>query len=490
MNKKHKRNSIVKNIIHLFYSTALTSGLNALALIVLAYYLQSHHYGMFSVVLAFAMIMGYFTDAGLSDIVLREGSKKNISIEVVITSYVKLRAGLLIVTFFIGFVVIELSYSSSIELVRLSYFLILPMVTGIAMQSIGTTFFQLIEKMQYYGLIRMVSAACLVTLVTIGMIMSLDPLYVTCLYGASYLIAGMFSMFLVSRHIKLTFKAEFHKGLLHHIWSFTMSGLLFIILPHLGPLVLQRTVTLHEVGLFAVAYRIPQALQQIPFVVAGAYYPVLFRHFNNEQRQEHLNLNITQIKVMAILGMAMTIPFFYMSDVVIILLFGEGWLTAALPLKILSLMLTLQAVNIALADGLTTGGRQNFRTVVQVIAVLTGIGLYFFLSQWYGIIGAAFAGMTIEALALIGFWLLSCHRFALAKRVVVPYMLFFIASFLAVNYLLHFAPILAVTTHYLLLSLCIFLDGELKGKLQQHMLKYRLLIQKKSFKSQEEEHGL
>lgn len=69
-------NSITKNIFHLFYSTAAASFLNALVLIYLASYLQAYHYGMFSVALASAMVMGYFTDAGLTEIAIREGSKK------------------------------------------------------------------------------------------------------------------------------------------------------------------------------------------------------------------------------------------------------------------------------------------------------------------------------------------------------------------------------------------------------------------------------
>lgn len=462
--KKDRKNSIGMNILHLFYSTALSSVLNAAALIILASYLHSHHYGIFSVALAFAMIMGYFTDAGLSDIVLREGAKRKVDLSILMSSYMKMRLVLLVVTFFVGFVLIHTFNPNNQELIETAYFLIIPMVSGIALQSIGTTFYQLIEKMQYYGLIRMVSAFCLVTTMGIGMALQLNPIVMCTVYGLSYLLAGMFGLLLVMNHVSIRFNHPFHKGLLQNLGSFTVGGLLFVMLPHIGPIILEKTITLAEVGLFAVAYRIPQALQQIPFIVAGAYYPVLFRSFQQDHLEQHLNYQISQTKIMALVGMLMTIPFFYLADVVIEILFGTEWQHAAFPLKILSLMLTLQAINIALADGLTTMEKQNARMLVQLVSVLTGIGLYIILSKSYGVIGAAFAGVTIEATALIGFWICSPKRWALLKSSLLPYIGYFVSAFLLVEWISSSHPVIAVTLHSLLIALLPLLDRQLREK--------------------------
>jgi O-antigen/teichoic acid export membrane protein len=467
--EKSKKNSIAKNIIHLFYSTALSSVLNAAALIVLAYYLQSYYYGMFSVVLAFAMIMGYFTDAGLSDIVLREGSKKEVNTSILISSYVKMRLGLLVVTFLCGFFFIHLSNSGHQELIQTAYFLIIPMVTGVALQSIGTTYFQLIEKMQYYGLIRIISSVCLVLTLSVGMIFHLNPLFICTLYGLSYLTAGIIGVYLVSKNVQIRLTSPFHKGLLQNLGSFTLGGLIFVMLPQLGPLVLEKTITLKEVGLFAVAYRIPQALQQIPFIVAGAYYPVLFRSFNNNLLDDHLRYNIELLKIISLVGMAITIPFYYMSDYIIDLLFGEEWIQAALPLKILSLMLTLQAINIALADGLTSRALQSYRTGVQFITVISGIFLYMFFSKSFGVTGAAFAGVIIEVIAFLGFWICIPNRWIIAKRVIIPYLTFFIFCLGSIDFFLDSIPFLAVAIHFILLALVVVFDKENMEKINGYL---------------------
>ncbi|MFP3488788.1 sugar translocase, partial [Staphylococcus sp. SIMBA_130] len=110
------------------------------------------------------------------------------------------------------------------------------------------------------------------------------------------------------KEIKVSLSSPFHKELFSQFWSFLLSGLLFVTLPQIGPLVLEKTLTLSEVGFFAVAYRIPQALTQLPLVIAAAFIPVLFRQFNSNQVIKHRDLNILQIKVMGIIGMGMAIP--------------------------------------------------------------------------------------------------------------------------------------------------------------------------------------
>ncbi|MGD6875733.1 flippase [Bacillus infantis] len=459
-----KGNSIAKNILHLFYSTVFASVLNAVTLIVLASYLETYHYGLFSVVLAFAMIMGYFTDAGLSRIVVREASKEKGDLPVIITSYLKLRISLLVITFLIGFVLITFLYSEDHQLLQTAYLLIIPMVIGLMLQSVGTAYFQVVERMEYSGIIRISSSVLLVLTITIGMLFSFSPLMISTFYGCSYLAGGIIALLLVRRNMAFDFKSKFHKGLLKDIWPFTADGFLFVMTPQLGPIILESTLSLSEVGLFAVAYRIPQALQQIPFVVAGAYFPVMYRHFQNNRVLEHTILNTMQIKIMGLMGMAMTIPIFFMSDWIVPLIFGEHWEGASMPLRILAIMLTIQMINIALADGLTTQSKQSRRTAVQAVSLVIGIGLYIVLSKAHGVIGAAFAGVSLELVALCGYIICTPQRFILVKNAILPYLLFFLFSLFLLDWLLSSVPLMAAITGFLLIGAIVIADKSMNEK--------------------------
>ncbi|MFB4160399.1 oligosaccharide flippase family protein [Geomicrobium sp. JSM 1781026] len=457
------RNRILINIWHLLYGTTTAALLNALALVVLASYLQAHDYGVFSVVLAVAMIAGFFTDVGLSDIVLREGAKKQNEHAKLFVSFVKLRLLFLLISVVAGFLFIHFMYYSEQEIVLTSYYLLLPMIIGVTAQSIASTYFQLYEKMQYISYIKMISASLLVFFMIVGVGLSFPPLVMALLYGCAYVIAGMFGMILFLKHARLKWRyVPFHKGLLHQLWMFAAGGLLFVILPHLGPLVLERSITLVEVGLFAIAYRIPQALQQVPFIVAGAYYPALFKEFANNKDKRHLQLNVVETKLMGVIGMLMAVPFVYFSEPILVNVFGNEWGAAAPALLVLSFMLVFQALNIAIADGLTSSGHQTARTCTQFIAVSIGVFLYYFLSQRYGVIGAAVAGVSIEVICLIGFlWMYRANGLFIAKKVVLPFVVIFVATVVVVHQLSFPGGVGAAIT-VTIIGMVVFWDRDLR----------------------------
>jgi O-antigen/teichoic acid export membrane protein len=481
------KNSIGKNIFHLFYSTALASILNAAALIVLASFIRTDDYGRFSVILAFAMIMAYLSEAGLNQIVLREGAKIEAPVSLIMASFIKLRLVLTLTTLVIGFLLINWIYKGDTELITLSYFLIIPLVTGISMQSISITYFQMLEKMQYSGLIRIVSAGLLITVILVGKWFYIDTRIVFFLYGFAYFLAGCFGIYLATKTLTLSMKAPFYNGLRKHWVPFMVTGLLFILLPQIGPIVLKQTLTWKEVGYFAVAYRIPQALQQLPFIIAGAFYPVLFRLFQTGNYQEYVRMSISQVKLMVFISTLAVIPFYHLSDFVIAVLFGERWTEAAFLLKILSLVMVFQGVSIALGDGLTTRALQSRRMIVQAIAVASGVLFYILFSKFYGLTGAVTAGVLIELVLLLGF--LFCHpdRNVLKKRAIVPYLVYFFISLLAVELFLSFAPFLATSAHFILILFLIGMDKEWRLEILS-IWKKSLLYQKWKLKTGKEAH--
>ena len=49
-----------------------------------------------------------------------------------------------------------------------------------------------------------------------------------------------------------------------------------MLLPQLGPIILEKVSTYNQVGFFGAASKIPAVLYQIPGVIAAAFYPRLF----------------------------------------------------------------------------------------------------------------------------------------------------------------------------------------------------------------------
>ena len=128
-----------------------------------------------------------------------------------------------------------------------------------------------------------------------------------------------------------------------------------------------------------------------------------FKHYNQNNIEEHTKLNLLQIKSMAIVGICMTIGLYHLAPYFISIFFHEEWSDAVEPLQILSFLIVLQSLNIAIADGLTTSGCQNKRTVVQCVALVIGGVMLYSFSSLGGVIGAAYAMVLFEIVALVGY---------------------------------------------------------------------------------------
>ncbi|MFC9597764.1 oligosaccharide flippase family protein [Peribacillus butanolivorans] len=459
MNKK--KNSIFKNIIHLFYSTILSNVLNAITLILLANYFNSKNYGIFSVALALAMIVNFFTDLGVSNTFLREGSKKG-SLSTTFSSYIKIRVVCLLLSFLMFFVGIHILYQEQ-QILYMIYSLMIPMVIGLAIQSIGITYFQLTERMQFIASIKIFSAIALIISTTVSMGLKVDVHLAAFLYGFSYLVGGLYSLYLLLSKAELKWKSPFAKQLLTNLSPFLISGLFIMLTPQLGPLVLEKTLPLTLVGLFAVAYRIPSALYQIPGVIAGAFFPLLFKRYNRGELEDHTRLNILQMKIMSYTGLCMTLPLFYLAEYLVTILFGDEWGAAVLPLKILSFIIVLQGFNIAIADGLTTRGLQNRRTIVQFITIAIGLLSFYYLSVSYAVAGSAFAVLTMEIVSFIGYIAVNPVKRTVLTKVIIPYGFFFSISFILIHYSLSQYPFIAILSTIILVStLILLLDKPIK----------------------------
>jgi O-antigen/teichoic acid export membrane protein len=410
---------ILKNVIHLFISNVSTRILSAVSIIILANHLGPEDYGIFNISIAFAFVAGYFTDVGMVNTVIREASKKDNDISAIFSTYIKLRLLLLIITLIFSYYVIKIFYGYEDNKLILSMFLLVfPMIIGLGLQSISVAYFQVIEEMNKIARIRIFSSLLSSVCIFLGIYNGLGLLKISFLYGFSYIIAGIYGLYLLNKRIVITFriKDKFHKGILKGLSSFIISGLLVMLLPQLGPLILEKTLNLKDVGYFSVAQKMVVALYQIPGVIAGAFYPVLFRHFNNGDYRLHLELNTQQVKFMSIIGMILSIPLFFYPHWIIDMFLGEEWRNAANILKLLSLIVILQSINFPIGDGLTTRGRQDLRTLILAIATIGGCGYYYILSKLYGVSGAVVAAILIEVTLLLGFLVSYRERIHIIKN--------------------------------------------------------------------------
>lgn len=391
---------ILKNALYLFFGNIGIRIITAISTILLARHIGPTDYGVFSIAIAISMITGYFTDAGLSNTFMREVTKKNSNISVLISSYLKVRIIFGLIATIIAYFYITISYDDAYFKSIIGW-IVYPTIIGMCFMGVGITFFQAKERMGIGSLISVIQGALSSLALFLGIIYHLPLISVAKLYGSSFIIAGLFSMILVVKHTNITNKWD--KGILNQLFVFTINGIIIIILPQLGPIVLEKVSTITIVGYFSTAYKIPAVLYQIPGVIATAFYPRLFSFGNNSDFKNHRDLSNIELKMMSFIGIAISLPFLIEPKFWIVSLLGIEWIRASDALSILSFMVILQAINYPLADYLTTIGQQFKRTIVMFFGLAVSVIAYIYFGTYYGLIGGALAAIITELILFIGY---------------------------------------------------------------------------------------
>lgn len=391
---------IVKNAMYLFTSHVLVRLLTAFATIALARHLPVTEYGILSLALAYSVTTAFFTEMGATQTLIREGTKEKADIGVLMSSYFRIRLIFTLGTALVSFIIIQFHDN---PLVRESlYWMVFPTIVGSTLVGVGVAYFQVTQEMKYTAIIRTVSGILTAVTVFLAVWFKWPLIMISASYGFSIVAGGIVGIVMVYR--KVNFFRGWNPSVLKGMLSFSIGWFLVMILPQLGPIILEKVANLSEVGYFAAANRIPSLLYQIPGILATAFYPVLFQ-LGNVSKDENFTMNAISLKLMSGLGMLIVIPFAFYPEWWIHLLLGDHWLPAANILRVLSYVVILQSINFPLADSLTTNGMQNRRTLVLLVGFLAGIGVYSLLGHRMGGIGGALSALGVEFVLLIGFTL-------------------------------------------------------------------------------------
>ncbi|QDD86737.1 oligosaccharide flippase family protein [Bacillus cereus] len=457
-----KTNKILKNASYLFVGNITVRFVLAIATIFFARYVSPSDYGMFTTALAVSAVICYFTDAGLTHTFMREGTRSDANISVLISSYLRIRLILAIVISVLFAIFAQFFYSDA-YLRAMVYWVVLPTMFGATLQGVGMAYFQVTERMQFTAIISVLQGVTAAAALLLGMSFQWSLMMVAAMYGVSSLVTGVIAFIMTIRYTKV--HKGWDKGILDQLLIFTINGIIIMLLPQLGPIILEKVSTYKQVGFFGAASKIPAVLYQIPGVIAAAFYPRLFAFGNEKNIEEHRKLSSFELKLMSFLGMGISIPFIADPSFWIVSLLGEKYAPAGDALAILAFMVILQSINYPLADNLTTIGQQWKRATTMTIGLVVAIIGYIVLGSKYGMMGAAAAAIITEITLLIGFTLFIRKGMQLLVKGIIFNSLAFIISYGIYRIaLINLPPLVALTLTGILYGIIgIVIDPQIRG---------------------------
>lgn len=457
-----KTNKILKNASYLFVGNITVRFVLAIATIFFARYVSPSDYGMFTTALAVSAVICYFTDAGLTHTFMREGTRSDANISVLISSYLRIRLILAIVISVLFAIFAQFFYPDA-YLRAMVYWVVLPTMFGATLQGVGMAYFQVTERMQFTAIISVLQGVTAAAALLLGMSFQWSLMMVAAMYGVSSLVTGVIAFIMTIRYTKV--HKGWDKGILDQLLIFTINGIIIMLLPQLGPIILEKVSTYKQVGFFGAASKIPAVLYQIPGVIAAAFYPRLFAFGNEKNIEEHRKLSSFELKLMSFLGMGISIPFIADPSFWIVSLLGEKYAPAGDALAILAFMVILQSINYPLADNLTTIGQQWKRATTMTIGLVVAIIGYIVLGSKYGMMGAAAAAIITEFTLLIGFTLFIRKGMQLLVKGIIFNSLAFIISYGIYRIaLINLPPLVALTLTGILYGIIgIVIDPQIRG---------------------------
>jgi O-antigen/teichoic acid export membrane protein len=276
--------------------------------------------------------------------------------------------------------------------------------------------FQGIEKMEYIGLGRILSALTFFSLVIIFIKSQKQLLYVPCFQVTGILLAALALMAIfIKTYGKLRFKFDVNlsRKILKQALPLGISIILIQIIYSIDIVMLGFMKSDVEVGYYNAAYKIILPLISVGSIYFDSVFPVISNYY--EFSWDSLKkLQSYNAKLMTIAALPLGITGTMLAAPIINTLYDTNYQNSAIAFQILIWAAALIYLNMIYARGMWACNKQDKYLKIVLGQAIINIVLNFLLIPPFGIIGAASSTVAAE---FIGFFF---YRYEFNKIVQVP----------------------------------------------------------------------
>ncbi len=393
---------IISNIGWLFADRILRMGVGLIIGAWIARYLGPQQFGLYNYAIAFVSLFGAIATLGLDQIVVRnlvrEPSDKD---EILGTSFVlKL----------IGGVVTVLLTTGTIILVRpedkLMHWLVGITATGLVFQAFDAIDFWFQFQVQAkYTVVAKNTAFVLISIVKVSLLEMKAPLIYFVWAGLAEIVVGAICLAISYRFSGQKFRSwrislRQAKSLLKESWPLIIAGLSIMVYVRIDTVMLGELADDQAVGIYAVATRLSELWVFIPVAIVSSVNPSIIKAKKESETLYYQKLQ--QIfNVMVVLAYAIAIPMTFLSNHVVVLIFGQNYAAAGGVLSIHIWGQLFGFLGIARGVWIVTEGLTIYALVFTVCGALINISLNFWLIPIYRETGAAIA--TVISYGLVDY---------------------------------------------------------------------------------------
>ncbi len=356
-----------------------------------ARYLGPEQFGVFSYVLAFVSIFGGLAKLGLDSIIVRDlvNTPQHREIYLGTAFWLKLAGAIL------ALVVISLSIPLTRNDDRTNLYIFI-IASGL--------FFQSFEVVDFYFQSKVISkfvSACKIVQLFFS---SLIKVYLV-LTGADliwFVAASLVDQIILSLTLIIVAKQkglgffynQFDKRValmqLSDSWPLIFSSLVVMLYMRIDQIMIKEIIGEKEVGIYSAAVRLSEAWYFIPMIVTNSLFPAIV---NSKRISEEVYRNRLQkfYTLMVWIALSVSIPVSFLSDWLVVFLYGDAFKTAGPVLMINVSAGVFVFLGVASGSWLISENLQFLAFYRTFCGLIVNISLNSVLIPKYGLIGAAVA---------------------------------------------------------------------------------------------------
>lgn len=216
---------------------------------------------------------------------------------------------------------------------------------------------------------------------------SIDYIVVAILLFASYLRNG-------GQRIRVSWTRGKH--ILFNSYHYILAGIMVSIYAQTDKLMLARMLNQASVGYYSVATTICGIWTFVLAAIIDSIYPTIIRLFNNGDVNMYIRKNKQLYSIIFYVSISVSIIFLFGGKMVVRILYGDAFLPAVLPLKVISLYTAFSYLGTARNAWIICEKKQNYLIYIYVGAALTNVCMNLIFIPALGETGAAIASLITQ----------------------------------------------------------------------------------------------
>lgn len=391
---------ILKNISSLTVAKILAQTFAFFATVYLSRILGVEKYGVIGYVTAIIIYLNMLSNLGLETYSIREVARHPKRLAFFVSHSLSIRLMASVLVFLLAVLIAAFTDSHLIANLLLIYSLNIFVVA----LSLNWTFAAL-HRMEFYGLTQII-----LQFVYMGLIIALvknakDIYYVPLAFIIGNLSAVVFTWgkhYKLFRNVSLRFEPKLWHKMLKISLPIIISYIILRLNMNFSILYFGAVGRQEEVGLFNAAFKIIFLLITVREVLISVAYPLMSKYFV-ESKEKLAQVMQGFIKLALLFTLPVVLGGFLMAKEIILFVFGEHFIDAALPLRILLVAFMFMMINIVFPSSQNAFNKEKKYLKISMINSASNVLLNFLLIPFWGLVGAATASALTEMISLVLF---------------------------------------------------------------------------------------